>query len=122
MQLKRGDTRTLNVTNLRLSDGTAATFQVGDILRFTLKGQYTDPDSVLLLQKTSDDGSITFTAGQSTATVLIKASDWANVVVSRTADCVADLELTRPGSPNQVTTLWSDIVPVLPDVTLTPHS
>lgn len=121
MQLRRGDSRTINVSNLRLSNGTVATFAVGDILRFTLKAGFGDPDSLLLLQKSSDDGSITYTAGQSTAVITIKAADWLNVQVDRLTDCVADLELTRPGSPAQVSTLWTDIVPVSPDVTLTPH-
>lgn len=118
--LTRGDSRTLTVSNFRLSDGTPTWLLAGDVLRFTLKFDYADNDSQALFRKSTKTGGITFTAGPGgTAVINIVPADWVNVGLSRSTDCAADLELTRP-STGFVGTLWRQVVPVLPDASVTP--
>jgi hypothetical protein len=118
--LRRGDSRTLNISNLRQSNGVGASFQAGDVLRFTLKFRASDADEEALIRKTSVDGGVTFAIGGQTGTVNITAADWAATLPGAGAvPCYADLELTR-ASAGIVQTLWSDFVTVKMDATVTP--
>jgi hypothetical protein len=116
VRLRRGDTRTLDITDLRTSAGDPAQFQGGDVLKWTLKRSYGQADTDAMISKTSADGGITFSVGGDSGSVLIASDDWVNVTVDRVLTCVADLQLVSAG---EETTLWANVVTVLPDVTLT---
>jgi len=115
--LTRGDSRTLDISDLRTSDGSPAVFQAGDKVRFTVKFNWADTDSEALLRLSSTTGAVVPVTGQSIGTVGIVPTDWAVATLSTPALCVYDLELTR-GS--RVTTLARGQVLVNPDATLTP--
>lgn len=117
LRLRRGDSRTLTISNLTDEDGNPTIFLAGDVVRFTLKRKYEDPDEEAIISKTSATGGVTFVIGSDSGTVLIAASDWdAFVVVPRPVNAVFDLELTRGTA---VTTLDAGDVLIRPDATQT---
>ena len=119
--LTRGDTRVLDLTNLRTSLGTNAFFASGDVLRFTLKLDRADADSDAILALSSADGDIAYTPGTRTAMVTIDPEDWltqAATSITRATNCWGDVELTR--ADGSVITLWAGEILVNCDITRTP--
>jgi hypothetical protein len=110
--LRFGDARTLTLSNLVDENGDPAVFAEGDVLRFTLRTSYSALLAFVELDS-EDIGGVTFTVGQSTATIAITSDSWQGQVNRRTL-CVWDVELERDDNK---TTLDSAELVVLPDVT-----
>lgn len=111
IQLRRGDSRTLTISDLVDGAGGESTFQAGDALRFTVR---TDRDEVVITKTSDEDGGITYGIGTDSGTVAILPADWTSVSLRsarRRGSC--DLELTRAGD---VFTLFTDDVVILDDV------
>jgi hypothetical protein len=114
IELRRGDSRTLPISDLRDSNGLAAIFVDSDVLTFTLRA----PDRSWTITKTSADGGVTFVAGSGVGSVILTPADWAGVLCQRRYRCRADLQIVRQASPANLTeTLWEADVIVKPDVT-----
>ena len=116
IQLRRGDTVTLQFTALATSAGvTLPTFATGDVVAFTLRQTYDDP-SPLVSKVSSDVGSITVNIGFATGSVNIASTDWQDSELGHELlDCVWDLQLTRANG--SVLTIAEGLMTVLPDVT-----
>lgn len=120
LELIRGDTRTLDITNLLSGAGTPSTFAADDVVRFTVKRTYADSDANALIQKASNGVSpgVTLNVGFGTGTVTILPADWASVAaVTRTF--VWDLQLAVAGSATDLVTLARGEGTIFADVTLT---
>lgn len=107
LELRRGDRKTIAISDLVDGDGASAAFTDEDILRWTAKRYVGQPDSAALFTKTSEDGGIIVDVGSDTATIVITATDWDALPVSNDLRFAWDLQLALAGDEDQIVTIAS---------------
>jgi hypothetical protein len=121
-RLRRGDSRTLNISGLVDPTGNPTTFANGDVVRFTVKRSYEDSDDQAIVRADTGNatvdnfGGITLDINADTGTIALTPDSWLIDKLTRPTRCVYDLQHDRSGT---VTTLRAGECDVLPDVTRT---
>lgn len=117
IQLRRGDSRTLVISNLVDGAGSATTFLAGDTAVFTIRRNEPGQRDRKVLAVSTSDGGIVLDLGLRTGSVSLPASIWAGVDMrdNSTWRCVCDLQLTRDVD---VWTVNQQALEILADVSL----
>lgn len=120
LALVRGRRATINLTGLKAPDGSPATFSNTDVVLFTAKVDVGQPDTDALIAKSSETGGVIVDVSGDSATVVIDATDFADVILSGDITFEWDVSCIFGGVATQAARLASGDGTLSADISLNP--